>query len=96
MEGYACGPHGSIGGEPELLASCYRRSIELAASRGLKSIAFPGISTGVYAYPVAAAARMAVSTVRKATASAPGVEEVIFCCFSEGDLVTYEPLLRPS
>lgn len=85
---------GGDSGEPELLASCYRRSMALAAARGVRSIAFPGISTGIYGYPVEPAARLAVSTVREALADAASpVEEVVFCCFSAGDLAIYEAVL---
>ena len=83
--------HGGRSGEPELLAPCYRRSMALAAAQGVRSIAFPGISTGIYGYPVEPAARLAVSTVREALADAASpVEEVVFCCFSAGDLAIYE------
>ncbi|MET3474321.1 O-acetyl-ADP-ribose deacetylase [Variovorax atrisoli] len=85
---------GGGSGEPELLASCYRRSMALAAAQGVRSIAFPGISTGIYGYPVEPAARLAVSTVREALADAASpVEEVVFCCFSAGDLAIYEAVL---
>lgn len=80
-------------GEPELLASCYRRSIELAAAHDATSMAFPGISTGVYGYPVEPAARIAVASARSALADAPGLLEVVFCCFSQADLRVYERLL---
>jgi O-acetyl-ADP-ribose deacetylase (regulator of RNase III) len=80
-------------GEPELLASCYRRSIELATVHDVASIAFPGISTGVYGYPVEAAARVAVATVRAALADVPGLRELVFCCFSDADLRVYQRLL---
>ena len=81
-------------GEPALLASCYRRSLELAKQQGLRTIAFPGISTGVYGYPVELAARVAVETVREATLAGPGIEVVTFCCFSARDLEVYSNLLR--
>jgi O-acetyl-ADP-ribose deacetylase (regulator of RNase III) len=83
--------HGGGEGEPAVLASCYRRSLAVAAAAGARSIAFPAISTGVYGYPLEPAAEIAVDTVR---ASAGPVEEVIFCCFSAGDLGVYEKLLR--
>jgi O-acetyl-ADP-ribose deacetylase (regulator of RNase III) len=79
--------------EPELLASCYRRALEIADRHGLKSIAFPAISTGIYGYPVEAATRIAVETVRAALADKPGIAEVIFCCFSEQDLEIYQRAL---
>ena len=55
--------HGGDQGEPELLASCYRNALELAAAKGVKTIAFPGISTGIYGYPLEAATRLAITTV---------------------------------
>lgn len=85
--------HGGGSQEPELLASCYRRCLELAAEHGLASIAYPSISTGVYGYPFEAAARIAVATVRENLPRWPAVREVIFCCFSEADLSVYQRLL---
>jgi O-acetyl-ADP-ribose deacetylase (regulator of RNase III) len=69
-------------GEDDLLASCYRRSIELCQKRSFASVAFPAISTGVYRFPPPRAARIAVSTTVDALARAPAVSRVIFCCFS--------------
>jgi O-acetyl-ADP-ribose deacetylase (regulator of RNase III) len=85
--------YGGARGEPELLASCYRRSLELASAQQLAAIAFPGISTGVYGYPVELAATIAVNTVREHAAALIPQGEVIFCCFSAGDLAVYERLL---
>ena len=95
---HAVGPvwHGGEHGEPELLASCYRRSIELAAAAGARSLAFPGISTGVYGYPVELAASVAVSAVRSALIDHPAIEAVIFCCFSAADLAVYQSILGSS
>jgi O-acetyl-ADP-ribose deacetylase (regulator of RNase III) len=92
---HAVGPvwHGGGEGEPALLASCYRRSIELAAAAGARSVAFPAISTGVYGYPVEAAAKIAVATVRAAAREFTGLEEAVFCCFSAGDLAIYDAQL---
>ncbi|GKT20897.1 O-acetyl-ADP-ribose deacetylase [Acidovorax sp. SUPP3334] len=84
---------GGVHGEAELLASCYRKSLLLASELGAKTVAFPCISTGIYGYPVEAAAQVAIDTVRAALAQAPGIEAVTFCCFSEDDLSIYQRIL---
>ena len=83
--------NGGSRGEPELLASCYRNSLALAAEAGCRSIAFPGISTGVYGYPRELAARVALGVVRKWSGPLP--ETAIFVCFSDADLEVYRKLL---
>ena len=85
---------GGTNGEPELLASCYRRSIELAAARGAVSVAFPSISTGIYGYPLVLAASVAVSTVTQSVSTFPAIQEVVFCCFSSENLAVYESALN--
>lgn len=83
-------------GESELLASCYRRSLQIAGDRGLASIAFPGISTGIYGYPVELAATIAIETTRDQLRRIDAIERVVFCCFSAGDLELYRRLLSGS
>ena len=85
--------HGGDRGEPALLASCYRRAIEVAAENDIRTLAFPGISTGVYGYPKDLAAEVAVATVRAAVQTNPTLREVVFCCFSAADLARYSALL---
>jgi O-acetyl-ADP-ribose deacetylase len=85
--------NGGTGGEPELLASCYRRCLEIAVERGLASVAFPSISTGVYGYPLDLAAAIAVQTVRQFVRSDTSLQEIIFCCFSEADRRIYARFL---
>ena len=84
---------GGSHGEPALLAGCYRRSLALAAQAGLHSVAFPSISTGIFGYPIALAAPLAVATVREVLAAPGPIEEVVFCCFSEDDLQVYDSAL---
>ena len=85
--------NGGDQGENELLASCYRRSLEVAADHSLASIAFPAISTGVYGFPFEPAAQIAVSTVREVVELRSTIQEVIFCCFSAADHSVYAKLL---
>ncbi len=82
---HAVGPvwSGGRSGEQELLASCYRTSLELAAARRLTSIAFPAISTGIYRFPADLAARIAVGTVAAEVAAQRGLARVVFCCFAQ-------------
>jgi O-acetyl-ADP-ribose deacetylase (regulator of RNase III) len=75
--------HGGTRGEPELLASCYRNAFALAHDHGLKSIAFPAISTGVYGYPMAGACAVALAEALTALAKYPGLERVVFVLFNE-------------
>jgi O-acetyl-ADP-ribose deacetylase (regulator of RNase III) len=83
---HAVGPvwNGGAGGEEELLASCYRTSLGIAAAHGLGSLAFPAISTGIYRFPADHAARIAIGTVAAELAgSRGGLERVVFCCFAQ-------------
>lgn len=93
---HTVGPVWNGGGKNEaaLLASCYRNSLEIALSKGIRSIAFPSISTGIFGYPIDQAARIAIETCRDFPAMDGGGLEVIFCCFSRADLEVYETLLR--
>jgi O-acetyl-ADP-ribose deacetylase (regulator of RNase III) len=75
--------------EPELLAAAYRSAMDLAGKQGLRSIAFPAISTGIYGYPIEPATAIAVSIVRAAVAAGSSVEEVVFACFSPEVLRAY-------
>ena len=83
---------GSLG-EDDLLASCYRRSMELCQKHGLASVAFPAISTGIYRFPADRAAGIAAKTVAEGLAGAPAVTQVIFCCFSEASGRLHEEAL---
>lgn len=92
---HSVGPiwRGGSHGEKEVLASCYTRSLRLAADAGLASVAFPCIGTGAYGYPRELAAQVAVDTVRECVAREQTVKEVIFVCFSAADLAIYTALL---
>jgi O-acetyl-ADP-ribose deacetylase (regulator of RNase III) len=81
---HAVGPvwHGGRAGEPELLASAYRSAMALADRNGVRSIAFPAISTGIYGYPLEPATAIAVAAVRAALDGGSTVDHVVFACFS--------------
>ena len=81
-------------GEPEKLRGCYVHSMALAAENGVRSIAFPSISTGAYRFPIERAARIAVETVRECLEEPTSVEQVRFVCFSERDLQVYQAILK--
>jgi len=82
-------------GEPELLASAYHRSLEMAVGAQLRSVAFPSISTGAYGYPIAEAAPIALRTVRRFDREHPGVLDLIrFVLFSAPDLAVYQETLE--
>jgi O-acetyl-ADP-ribose deacetylase (regulator of RNase III) len=88
---HAVGPvwRGGGAGEALLLASAYRSAMRLAGEHGLRSVAFPAISTGIYGYPLRSATEIAVGTVRAELAAATGVEEIVFACFSPEVLDAY-------
>ena len=90
---HAVGPvwNGGDKGEDDLLASCYRTALALAAEHRLTSIAYPAISTGVFRFPPDRAARIAVGTVASEIATAPrGMSRVVFCCFSEESAIHHQ------
>ncbi|HPR33370.1 MAG TPA: O-acetyl-ADP-ribose deacetylase [Prolixibacteraceae bacterium] len=80
--------------EPELLALCYRRCLEIAVENGIRSIAFPNISTGVYQFPKQRAALIALETVSDFLKKTPGIEKVIFCAFDEENYLLYQKLIH--
>ncbi len=80
-------------GEAELLRSCYRRCFAIAEDRGLRSIAFPAISTGVYGYPLGPATRIAVTETRNLLLAGSGLNEVVFACFGAEATRTYRAVL---
>lgn len=85
--------NGGSSGEPEKLASCYRRSLELAVQNGISTIAFPNISTGVYGFPKDKAATIAISTVKEFLENHSEIQQVIFCAFDEENYRIYKNLL---
>ena len=82
--------NGGDQGEEELLASCHRRALEVAAELGCRTVAFPAISTGVYRFPVERAARIAVETTRRELDRHPEIERVTFVLFSDEHLRAFE------
>lgn len=86
--------YGGHQNEANLLASCYRHSLDIASSLGIQTIAFPCISTGVYGYPRQAAAEIAVSTVKAFIQTPVPLKNIIFCCFLQEDLLVYQYLLN--
>jgi O-acetyl-ADP-ribose deacetylase (regulator of RNase III) len=93
---HAVGPRYKDGkqGEPDQLAGCYRHSLELAVANAVKSIAFPAISCGIYGYPIADAARIAVNTVTQFLAADRTIDQVIFACFSDDTLSSFRSALE--
>ncbi len=89
---HAVGPiyRGGRSGEHLLLASCYRESLKLAEAHGCRTIAFPAISTGAYAYPIEEAAEIAVATVQEALPDCPAIEQVIFACMGRRSTRAHE------
>jgi O-acetyl-ADP-ribose deacetylase (regulator of RNase III) len=85
--------HGGDRGEPEKLAACYRNSLRLAAQNGATTVAFPGISTGVYGYPLEDATRLAMTTVKDCLAEMPEIEEVVFVTFGDEATATAHRVL---
>jgi O-acetyl-ADP-ribose deacetylase (regulator of RNase III) len=79
--------------EAEVLTSCYRNALAVAARHKVRSIAFPSISTGIYGYPIELAAPTAIDAVYTFLGGAPELEEVLFCCFSDADLEVYQNAL---
>lgn len=92
---HAVGPvwHGGHQNEDALLASCYRRGLELCQAGGLGSVAYPAISTGVYGFPADRAAGIAVRTIADVLADAPALTRVMFCCFSDASAGLHEAAL---
>jgi O-acetyl-ADP-ribose deacetylase (regulator of RNase III) len=85
---------GGGGGEPALLASCYRSALALARERGVRSIAFPAISTGIYGYPLDAATEVAVGEARAFAAANPdALDRIVFVCFGDDALAAYQKVL---
>ncbi len=93
---HAVGPryHDGRHGEPELLASCYAESLKLAVAHAVRSIAFPAISCGIYGYPIAEAARIAVRTTAEFIATERAIDLVVLACFGRDVLEAYQVAFR--
>jgi O-acetyl-ADP-ribose deacetylase len=93
---HAVGPvwRGGTNGEPELLASCYRRSLEVAIANGVRTIAFPAISCGIYGYPIDAAAEIAVGETKRVLADSDSIDRVLFVAFGDDVRRALERSLR--
>jgi O-acetyl-ADP-ribose deacetylase len=87
---------GGTRNEAALLAACYENSLRLAAGRNLRSVAFPAISTGAYAYPLKEATEIAIREVLRLTNVSEAFQEVVFCCYSGAHFATYKGLLAAS
>jgi len=81
--------HGGDRGEPELLANCYRNSLTLAAEQGIRTVAFPSISTGVYRFPIGKACRIALGATKRFLENDDTIDKVTFVCFSKPDCDAY-------
>lgn len=92
---HAVGPiwRGGEHGEPQLLASCYRRSLDVARELGARTVAFPAISTGAYGYPLRPATEIAVETTASWISANVGIDLVRFCCFDEATFGVYREVL---
>jgi len=86
--------HGGKRHEPELLAEAYSNSLKLAVSKGLKTVAFPSISTGAYGYPIEEASRIAITTVKKFLEKEDRIDKVVFVLFTKPDLETYKEAIK--
>jgi O-acetyl-ADP-ribose deacetylase (regulator of RNase III) len=85
---------GGSAGEPELLASCYRKSLALAVRHGIRTLAFPSISTGAYGYPIELASRIAAAEVKTFLEQDATIEKVVFVCFRKSDYDCYASVLK--
>jgi O-acetyl-ADP-ribose deacetylase (regulator of RNase III) len=88
--------NGGTRGEPEQLASCYRRSLQVAVENGVRSIAFPAISCGIYGYPIEAATEIALSETAEFLRQHDAIDQVIFACFGDDVFTAYQRTLARS